>query len=311
MTFDQSFQYQTNTFLYQHPINLEENLFQKIALIGNINSPFDTIARVLKNLSYHFDALSILEFGSLHENTSLTLEELIQACKEKNIIPVLLGWDEQDIFSLSLKGRKIFLCNKIYGKEEYQYSHSFIGYQRHFSDMDIIQKVDTDSYGSMSLGKIRTIPLAVEPIIRDGNYIHINLNVVKSSEVPNTTDAFPTGLTSEELCQIARYAGEANGIKCICFDNIDALSMAESKVIATVIWYFLEGRNHLVQDHPSHSTEFSSYVVSFDDEDIVFKKHNRTQRIWALIDDEYYACTNDEYIQAIDGTLPDRLAKLF
>jgi hypothetical protein len=310
MNIEDVFSNNLNNLLYSSQTNKNQSNIHNLAVFHRGEQQDVVSIANLQGLSDHFDNINIYNWGATTSN-SINIGEIVSNAQAKYIIPVFLGKYSIENLDIKASDRILFVSNKINENNIENEKVTNLGFQRHFSSLSTIRKVDDQSFGSMSLGKIRKNPLNIEPIIRDINYAFINLNVIKSSETPNVIDGYPTGLTVEEFCQITRYVGSANNLKGVfIFGDIKETCETEAKVIAMAIWYLLEGANQIWADHPCQSQDFSSFVVGYEEEDIVFKKNNSTQRMWAFIHDEYYACTHDEYLDTIEGNLPDRFHNL-
>lgn len=180
---------------------------------------------------------------------------------------------------------------------------SNIGYQRHCIDVSKI------SHFSVSLGEYRTAPKTVEPLLRDASSFTINLNALRHAEAPNVKDNFPSGLNTEEICQLARYAGEANKMDMlqIVLDTGAKKVIPESMIIAQIIWYFLEGMGFDKSIHPSTSTEFQEYLVEAEHTYHFYKSH-RNNKWWIKnLESGFTACSFEEYTQTKENGLPERL----
>jgi hypothetical protein len=174
-------------------------------------------------------------------------------------------------------------------------------------------------YNSLSLGKLRSYPTILEPVMRDTQMLYTDLNCIRRSDVPNIPDSLPTGMNAEELCQMMKYAGTAQGIRSIFFNDLEIVhdNSPEFLLMAEAIWYFTEGLNMRVREHPTVSEDFSEFVIYSNsyENDLVFKRNNQTLKWW-LVDQSmsenirYLACAYEEYEMASGGEeIPDRLLK--
>ena len=79
---------------------------------------------------------------------------------------------------------------------------------------------------------------------------------------------------------------------------------------AEMIWYFIEGRQHFVQDHPLVQS-YQEYMVSLEDIDAIFVQNELSGRWWLCTDVDnkliYIPCSELEYKEAAQGFLCDRL----
>lgn len=121
-------------------------------------------------------------------------------------------------------------------------------------------------------------------------------------------------MTSEEACQLAWYAGASDKLRSIGFYEYNPLLDDRGQtamVVATMIWYFIEGYSHRLGDLDFTSTSFTKYVVTFEQKSntqMVFYKHNTSGKWWIMIDNESYIfpCSYEDYQMAMNGDMPNR-----
>ena len=140
--------------------------------------------------------------------------------------------------------------------------------------------------------------------------------------IPASPESRPNGLTGEEFCQLARYAGYSDRLTAIGFFEHDPSRDGDGRggqLLAEAIWCFLEGVMHRIGDHPRGSTaDYLQYRVVLEDEDheVVFYKSPRSDRWWMDIPTPgagnrkgrllLIPCTYADYQAAATGHLPDR-----
>ncbi len=192
-------------------------------------------------------------------------------------------------------------------------NNTFIAYQRQISGVLI-----SEQSKNLSLGNIRSNNSIVEPLLRDTSVLVFNMSALRRSEVRGEINSLPTGLYSEEACQILRYAGESpklNIVNIIASDNDTDLGI-KLMLIAQLIWYFIEGASHIIEDTPhSDPKSFDTYLVGLEniDASLSFHKHIQSGKWWISSlsnDNEYIACSLEDYESAIQGNLSNRLLHL-
>ena len=125
--------------------------------------------------------------------------------------------------------------------------------------------------------------------MRGTDLISFDLNAVRQIEAPGQYFGSPNGFYAEEACQIAHYAGMADQLKVAGFfnliPNLDHQQLS-AKLMAQIIWHFLEGFHFKVTEDPEkHPSEFSEYIIEMDDVDLplTFYQSRKTGRWWMKI----------------------------
>ena len=152
----------------------------------------------------------------------------------------------------------------------------------------------------------------VEPILRDARYLHFDIDSLRQNE-SLCTRSLPSGMTTEEACQLFRFAGESQLLKCItinlegCDQGIERSSM----IIAECLWYFFEGQSLRTDDHPTTSDNFSKYLVELNDinSSLTFYRHKSSHKWWmhSPSQNTFVACSEEEYNSTIKEEIPLRL----
>ncbi|MEZ4911697.1 MAG: hypothetical protein R2774_12660 [Saprospiraceae bacterium] len=269
-------------------------------------------------LSAHFKNLNICYFGDVH-NMDSNYNEITQECARYNILPIFIGIHDNVMYS-AIKNLEILhlISNKLTNLASNPKKLNFIGYQRHINSYMDTLTLENLYPNAASLGKISTYPFIIEPILRDAELVHCNLNVLKSSELPNSSTATPTGMTAEQFCQMGKYIGLSNHLKClgIAPAATDYQNQMEAKLTATFLWYVLEGINMKNNSHPSTSNSIQSFVVtnSILDEELTFVQNN-DGKYWLKLEHgeniKYIACAEEEFKSCLNNEFPVRLQKYF
>lgn len=189
-----------------------------------------------------------------------------------------------------------------------------LGIQNHRQMPESLAWMEKSPFESMRLGEIKNTKRAVEPILRDSNIISFNLSALKGSEAPEAQSPGPNGLSGEDACLIARYAGISE--KCSTFSingltSLDKGFYLSPKLIAEIIWYFLEGRTNRLSENPlTDENKFIRYALQLKHlhYPIYFFKSTITDRWWMSIDENgkiLTPSTYDDYLIACQGEIPD------
>ena len=294
----------------------------KIVVFSRESNFSQKVREALGSLFNHFDT-TIVDIGNLNTSNPSSNYQAISELQDGFILPVLLGTDIeafQEFCNAMKKEDRLnncaFISNRISLPKE-KYNIENIGYQRHFIPKFQYQEVTESDTPGLSLGMLRSNQRILEPILRESNYLHFDLAAVRMSEVPGMKNSLPTGLSTEEACQIMRYAGEGMRLKLASIDTsgLDETSKAEAFLVAEMIWYLHEGVEVRGNDHPALSKDFKEYIIELNEVDhsLTFAQSTKTGKWWMKIDNDsnnYVSCAYEEYQQTIQNEIPVRLLKL-
>ncbi len=247
----------------------------------------------------------------------LAYENLNQPIKLVSIDPKFdLGYKKDDFDSQSYLGQ--IILEK--GKNLFNYTN--LGFQSYYcnkEELNLINKLNFDAY---RLGYIRSNLPDIEPVLRDANILSLDISSIKQADAPAHKFPSPNGFYSEEICQLARYAGISDNLSTFgifelnpVFDN----NYQTSRLAAQIIWYFIDGVNARQKDFPEpNSADYTKFIVGFEktDQNIVFYQNNYNKRWWMEVPyaskpgkNLIIACTYDDYKLACNQELPERWLK--
>jgi len=294
----------------------------KIAIFTK-QGDFGNLVRQKMNALFNHFQTTIVDIGTLNTNNNTSIYQVISELQDGYILPVLLDIG-QDSFTEFCKAMELetklnsaaFISNTAMASQE-EFSLDNIGYQRHLVPKFILDEINDSSNPGLSLGTLRARQRILEPILREINYLHFDLASLRRSECPNLPQCLPTGLYAEEACQIMRYIGEGMRLKLVSFDTsmLDGASDAEAALVAELIWYLHEGIEMKTIDHPALSPDFKEFVIEMNeiDHSLIFLQSNKSGKWWLQKEkstNSYISCAYEEYQQAINSEIPDRLLKL-
>jgi formiminoglutamase len=193
--------------------------------------------------------------------------------------------------------------------------------QSHLMPEQIARFLDKKGFDHLRLGMLRADMAAAEPAIRDMDMLAINLRVLRSQAGDTYQAGTASGLTTEELCQLARYAGLSEKVSSISFFG-SAESAARADAGAQAVWYFLEGVTHRCGDFPASVHGMTEYIVDMQKltYQLTFWKSNRSGRWWVQVPvhiernkerHKLVPCTYSDYQLASKEELSDRLMRAF
>ena len=326
---------------------------------GSAKGP-DEIRKKLYQLKKGTGIYNIVDLGNL--NTGIDLEEtyvrVSEVCRmllEANVLPVIIGGTHdvdygqyrgyQDLEKLvSLLNVDAFLdledvreslpsrqhVHKILLHEpNYLFSYTHLAHQLYLIDPNsasILEKLYFEAY---RLGSMRQNMSDMEPAIRNADMLSFDITAIRSADAPGNINAQPFGLTGEEGCQICWYAGQNDKLSSIGFyeynPEYDDAHKKTASVVATMIWYFVEGFYFRKKERDFKSNDFIKYSVSMhtEPEVIVFYKSKFTEKWWMEVmpqnagkypRNSIVPCSYSDYQAATKGEVPERyistLAKL-
>ena len=171
----------------------------------------------------------------------------------------------------------------------------------------------------LRLGELRSYFAESEPYLRDAQVCCFDLNSVRFSDSPAQSNPSSSGLTSEEACHLAVYAGQAQRNRMLWISNyhydLDQRQIT-ADLISQLIWYYASGVQERKDPYPLQEERMISYLVEFHDLDVPLKflKSPRTDRWWVVNTYDTKArpvpCSLRDYEWAKNGELSPRLLQL-
>jgi formiminoglutamase len=168
---------------------------------------------------------------------------------------------------------------------------------------------------------MRTNLSEMEPAIRQADMLTFDVTAIRSSDAPGSDRAQPFGLSGEDACQIAWYAGTNEKLSSFGIygysPDVDDNHHKTASVIATMTWYFIEGFYHRKNEQGFRSNDFTKYTVAMpvEPELLVFYKSRFTERWWMEVPrpgsatyarNSIVPCSYSDYQAATRGDIPDR-----
>lgn len=313
-------------------------------------------ANALRNRLYRLSkgtgAYNIVDLGNISEaiDTEQTfgrVQEVCHACIENNVLPILIGGSHDMSFAqylayeemeklISVLNVDAFLdmedkespANQqhiqkmLMHQPNYLFNYSHLAYQSYLVNPQAINTLEKLYFEAHRIGALRHDLKEMEPVIRQADMLSFDLSAIKSSDFPATTQAQPFGLTGEEACQLCWYAGINEKLSAVGFYEFDSTKDDESAksaaVLATMIWYFIEGFYHRKETRDFRSNDYIRYVVSMptEPETLTFYKSNFIDKWWMEVPNpssnnrfnrnSIVPCSYADYQQAQAGELPER-----
>lgn len=344
-----------NATLFAHHIEIYRDQLPnlkntQVAFLAIHEESGNAVRQQLYQLQYHFSHLKMVDLGNIRKQQPAFFTQVIQELITSKIVPIILGKhinetlaqyqaypplrqlsnivaiDERIHFSNIDKEKKANYLNPIInGAQSGLFNLGAIGFQTHFVSPKTLQLFDNQHFDTLRLGKIKTDVSNAEPFIRDADLVCFNLSALKYSDAPAQENAFPTGLSIEEACQLSYYAGMSDKLSSIGFYNFHPeldIQQQTAKSLALMIWYFLDGFHRRAGDYPVSTHGLIEYIVQLKkyDYELTFWKSKRSSRWWLQVPmrtqkkhqrHKLVPCSYKDYVIASEGELPDRLWNAF
>ena len=318
---------------------------------GKSQAP-DEIRKKLYQLKKGTGAYRVVDLGNLNsgidlDETYVRLSEVCRILLEHNVLPIILGgthdldygqyWAYERLEKLvSLLNIDAFLdledkhgvspdrkhIHKILLHEpNFLLSYTHLAYQSYLIDPSSISVLEKLYFEAFRIGQMRTNLAEMEPAIRQADLLSFDITAIRSSDAPGSDRAQPFGLSGEDACQICWYAGMNEKLSSVGFygysPDLDDTHKKTASVVATMIWYFIEGYYHRKNEQNFRSNDFTKYTVSMpvEPEMLTFYKSKFTERWWMEVpmpSKSTYArnsivpCSYSDYQAATKGDVPDR-----
>lgn len=319
------------------------------------------VRRKLYNLKRGNGSYRVVDLGNLNvgvdiEESYVRVSEVCRILLENNVLPIIIGGSHDldygqytayesmeklvsflnvDAF-LDLDDNKQNPLNKqhihkiLLHEPNYLFSYTHLAYQSYLIDPLSVSVLEKLYFEAFRVGQMRINMSEMEPTIRNADLLSFDITAIRSSDAPGNKQAQPFGLTGEEACQICWYAGLNEKLSSIGFyeydPELDDQHKKTASVIATMIWYFIEGYYHRKNEQNFKSNDFLKYVVSLpvEPDTLSFYKSKMSEKWWMEVPypngKERYSrnsivpCSYSDYQTALKGEVPERyintLAKL-
>lgn len=292
--------------------------------------------------------LGDLEKGNTVQDTYFALKKITSYLLKKQIIPIIIGggqdlthaiyraYDqlEQTVNLVCVDSKfdlgnlqdpltsESFLSKVIMQEPNNLFNYSNIAYQTYYNAQEEIELLDSLYFEAYRLGEIQNNIKIVEPVLRDADMVSIDLSAIKNTESPAICNGTPNGLSGENICTIARYAGISDKVTSFGIYEYQPkydIKNQTAQLIAQIIWYFIEGVNFRANDYPFGTKDkYKKYMVPIENEVLTFYKSHKSGRWWIEIDlsennkfkrHTLIPCTYKDYLDATKQEIPERWYK--
>ena len=282
-----------------------------IADIGNIkagaslNDSYSALTIVLKELFQLNKAVVII--GGSHDNT---LAQYFAYKDLNKIIDATVVDATIDLRSESTLRSENFLMEMLTSEPNMVRHYNHIAFQSYFVHPGMLETMDKLRFDCFRVGTVKEDLDEMEPVIRNCDLFSFDIAAIKNSDAPAAT-ASPNGLTGEEACTLARFAGMSASLSSFGVYGYDASKDHQRLTalqIAQMLWYFIDGRNRIRKESLLHEAQnFNQFHTAFTEVDTVFLQSKKTGRWWMqLPDKKVIACSYKDYLFASNNEIPER-----
>lgn len=301
------------------------------------------IRESLYGLYFHGDRLNIVDIGDVvysAKDEATTLEQMLAYLSRHNIFVLLVGsslFYSKDAYkaldayvnSISIScitpsvdfqkdGEANYLKQLISYKDQKLFDLNILGHQLYLSDPDSLEEFTANYFQTIRLGVLRNEILTAEPLLRDSDILVMDMGAIRSGDAPFSSRATPNGLYSEEVCQLARYAGISDNLKIatiVGFDLEEEKDCQTSQLIAQLVWHFTDGYLHRKnEDLLNNVNAIKKIIVNLDapSRQLVFYHSNISERWWMEVPGAcdtsglIFACSIEDYRTACTHEVPLR-----
>ncbi len=312
----------------------------------------DEIRKKLYRLKRGSGAYHIIDLGNLNNGVELEetygrLQEVCEYLISRDILPVIMGGSHDltlgqfygyqgleklisvlnvdALLDLNEEGEpnETHLHKMLVHEPNYLFNYSHLAYQTYLIETTSIEVLERLYFETYRVGMLRTRIEDMEPVIREADMLTFDITAIRSSDAPGNANAQPFGLTGEEACQICWYAGLNDKLSSVGFYEynpaLDDDSKKTAAVVATMIWYFVEGFYHRQHEGDFRSNDYLRYVVDMPGNEpasIVFYKSKLSDKWWLEIPaangkrafgrNSLVPCSYNDFKTASNGEVPDR-----
>lgn len=312
----------------------------------------DEIRKKLYGLKKGTGDYRIVDLGNLRcgvslQESHLRLKEVCELLLQNKVLPLIIGgshdMDIGQFLAYECTNNLISILNvdafvDMYGSDEFGmnkhhihkilvhepnivFHYSQLAYQTYLNDPETVSVLEKLYFEAYRIGQIRENMEEMEPVIRNTDMLSFDITAIRQSDAPGNKNAQPFGLTGEEACQICWYAGLASKLSSAGFYEYNPSEDVKGQtagVIATMIWYFIEGFYLRKEDFDLASPKYIKYIVSLqeDPHKLTFYKNSQTEKWWMEVpfpsEKSQYArnsivpCSYNDYQAANNGEIPNR-----
>ena len=171
-------------------------------------------------------------------------------------------------------------------EKNYLLNYSHVAYQSYLVDRQAPALLERFCFDTHRLGQVNQHLAGVEPVMRQANMLSFDVSAIKAADAPGNVRAQPFGLTGQEACQLCWYAGHSERLTSAGFFEYnpqqDDARRTTAAVVATMVWYLIEGYYHRTHEEDFAGHDFVKYLVPMPatPEHITFYKAKKSEKWW-------------------------------
>lgn len=317
-----------------------------VAIVGLDGLEADRVRTRFYDMARPTEEVHLLDLGNVRTPGGIRNAAVMQELLLAGVTPVFIGRDPDGTLAqyygyhhaeyltnlVAIDDRIRFQARDLPTEREYL-DHVFdltpvrlfhlavLGYQTHYNDPATLDYLHQHHFEFYRLGYAKYEMDECEPILRDADAVALHLSALKYADAPAQDPASTSGFSSEEACQLARFTGMADKVSSFGIYGYHAdrdPDAITAETIAQVTWYFVEGFANRKYDFPVSLEGLTQYLIQVEDGTpaLKFWKSERSGRWWLEMPfrtaegrqrHQLIACTYQDYEQAANRQLPDRL----
>ena len=291
------------------------------------------------NWSYSIIDLGDVPIGDKESDSMKVLHDIAKEMYQRNILLIAFGGSQENTlglcsvynelevyYNLTLIDYKFdfggdgnlispdsYMSKLIANRPNYMSNFCNLGYQSYMVAQDEIDLMERLYFESFRLGALTPDLRVVEPLMRDSDIVSMDMTSVKSNELQGGLTQV-NGFTAQQFCALGRYVGISDKVRFVGIQNIPDTSAA-ANLTAQTMWYIIEGMHFRVNEYPFSTKENCvKYVVSCDNQELVFYQSSVSKRWWLEVQAEQdsnqqimlISCAENDFYTAEKGVIPER-----
>ena len=282
-----------------------------LADIGNINTGLtlrDSYAAITTVLAHLLSLRkTVVLLGGSHD---VTLAQYFAYTKLHKQVEVTCIDARIDLRGDNDAASENFLLEMLTGEPNMVKHYNHLAFQSYLVHPRMLETMDKLRFDFFRVGNIKENIEEMEPVLRNTHLLSFDINAIKNSDAP-ANKCSPNGLTGEEACTLARYAGMSNSLSSFGiygYRPADDVHELTAKQIAQMLWYFIDGKSRGRQEASlEDSSDFNEYSIAFAEVDTRFLQSRKTGRWWMqLPNKKIIACSVNDYLSAGRNEIPER-----
>ena len=238
------------------------------------------------------------------------LEQLVNICTIDSALD--LGTPDIDVSA------NAYLSQILVKRPCHLFNLANIGLQIPYSGAKEFEMFEKLYFDICRLGEFNSDFKKAEPHLRNADLISLDFTSIKASELL-FKGGNPNGFYAEQICQIAKYAGLSDKVTSFGIFNYANHTEVSDKLLAQIIWYFIDGIENRTGDFPLGSKkDYLKFTVFIEESghEILFYKSNKSNRWWMEVpyppkegskyERHHLApCNKEDYDNAMKNQIPD------